>query len=141
MELKLWQKNILYMLIIIGVGFVLFNVAFILAGIVHVVYRIAIIPLIKNFNHAKILYVSWHYFYIIFVLLISWLIFRKQFNNLVKATFSTLPMIVILTEVGIQFYHWSVLVWIIGTIIVGLIFLYLYKTKRSWLYYFATIYV
>ncbi|MCK9222719.1 MAG: hypothetical protein M0Q40_08890 [Limnochordia bacterium] len=46
-----------------------------------------------------------------------------------------------MTEVGIQFYRWPVLVWAIGASIVGAVLLYLYKTKRSWMYYFAVIYV
>ena len=71
----------------------------------------------------------------------TWFVLTRPLNDLVKATYFTMPLIVILTEVGVQFYRWPVLVWTIGTIIVGAVLLYLYKTKRSWLYYFATFYV
>ncbi len=141
MKLKSWQKNILFMLIIIGGGFVLFNVAFLLAAIVHMAYNMVITRFVHMIDYGRMIYFSWHYIYIIVVLLISWFVFRSPFNDLVKATYLTMPLIVVLTEVGVQFYRWPALVWSIGTIIVGFLLFYLYKTKCSWLYYFATIYV
>lgn len=140
MKLKSWPKNILYMLIIIGVGFILFNLAFILAGLVRMAYNMIIMKFV-DFKNARRIPFLWHYAYIIFVLLLSWFVLTRPLNDLVKATYFTMPLIVILTEVGVQFYRWPVLVWTIGTIIVGAVLLYLYKTKRSWLYYFATLYV
>ncbi len=137
LKLKLWQKNILSMLIIIGVGFVLFNVAFILAYFVMKAYDMVIMTFVDNYA----IRFSWHYLYLILVLLLSWFVFRRRLEDLVKATFSTMPLIVVLSEVGIQFYQWPILVWVFGAAIVGAVLLYLYKTKRSWLYYFAVIYV
>ena len=139
MKLKLWQKNILSIFILIGVGFVLFNVAFILAYFVMRAYDMVIMPFVDKIGNARAIHFSWHYLYLILVLLLSWFVLCRRLNDLVKATFSTMPLIVVLSEVGIQFYHWPVLVWIIGAFIV--VFLYLYKMKRSWLYYFAVIYV
>jgi hypothetical protein len=141
MKLKCWQKNILSMLIIIGVGFILFNVAFLLAYFVNTAYNTVIMQFIDKAGNARLIHFSWHYVYLILILLLSWFVLTRRLNDLVKATFSTMPLIVVLTEVGVQFYHWPVLVWVIGAVIVSSVLLYLYKTKRSWLYYFATFYV
>ena len=141
MKLKPWQKNIIYMLVIIGVGFILFNLAFILAGLVNMAYNKVIMKFVNDIDNARMIPFLWHYVYIIFVLLLSWFVLTRPLNDLAKATYFTMPLIVVLTEVGVQFYRWPVLVWTIGTIIVGAVLLYLYKTKRSWLYYFATFYV
>lgn len=73
--------------------------------------------------------------------MLSWFVLTRPLNDLFKATFLTMPLIVVLTEVGVQFYRWPVLVWIVGAVIVGAVLYYLYKKKCSWLYYFATIYV
>lgn len=141
MKLKVWQKNILSALTILVGGFVLFNVAFLLAFIVYRIYGIVIMSIMDNGDNARAIHFSWHYFYIIIVFILSWIILRRQFTALVKATFFTMPLIVVLTEVGIQFYQWPFLVWGVSIFIIGTVFLYLYKMKCSWLYYFATIYV
>ncbi|MCF6464452.1 hypothetical protein [Clostridium sp. Cult2] len=141
MKLKTWQKNILYMFVIVGVGFILFNLAFILAGLVRMVYSMIVMRFVTDFDNARLIPFSWHYVYIIFVLLLSWFVLTRPLKDLTKATYFTMPLIVVLTEVGVQFYRWPVLVWVIGAIIVGAVIFYLNKTKRSWLYYFATFYV
>lgn len=142
MKLKLWQKNALSMLIIVVIGSVLFTVAFILAALVGKTYRMAIMPFAEQLsgNLGTILSL-WHYVYIIVILLLSWFVFRSRLNDLAKATFSTMPLVVVLTGVGIQFYTLPVLVYVIGAVIIAAVLFYLYRTKHSWLYYFATIYV
>ncbi len=141
MKLKVWQKNILSALTILVGGFVLFNVAFLLAFIVYRIYGIVVMSIMDNGGNARAIHFSWHYLYIVIVLILSWFILRRQLTDLVKATFFTMPLIVVLTEVGIQFYQWPFLVWGVSIFIVSTVLLYLYKMKCSWLYYFATIYV
>jgi len=141
MKLKIWQKNILSMLVIVGIGFVLFNVAFFIAYLVSEAYDIIIMPFADRFSIASAIHFSWHYLYIFIVLMLSWFVFRTRLNDLAKASFSTMPMVVVLAEVGVQFYRFPFLVWVIGVVFVCAVILFLYNTKRSWLYYFATIFV
>jgi len=140
-KLKPWQTSVFSMLVIVGVGFVLFNVAFILAYAVMIGYELVVMPFADRIGDAGQIHFSWHYIYLLLVLLLSWIVLHRPLPDLVKATFFTLPLVVVLTEVGIQFYRWPVLVWVIGAVIVGAVLSYLYKTKQSWLYYFATFYV
>lgn len=105
------------------------------------VYSMIVMRFVTDFDNARLIPFSWHYVYIIFVLLLSWFVLTRPLKDLTKATYFTMPLIVVLTEVGVQFYRWPVLVWVIGAIIVGAVIFYLNKTKRSWLYYFATFYV
>lgn len=137
MQPKIWQKNVLSLIVIVGVGFILFNVAFILAALVlNGTSRIlgadpqAAPPLVG----AAI--------YLVLVLLLSWFVFRSKLNDLVKATFLTMPLMVILMMVGVRIYEQSK--WVIagiGAAIVGAVIFYLYNKKLPWQYYFATFYV
>lgn len=142
MKLKLWQKNALSMLAIVVIGFILFNVAFILAWFVSRAYSMAIMLFAKQTDgNLGMIHSLWHYVYLILIILLSWFVLRLQLNDLVKATFLTLPLVVVLAEVGVQFYTLPVLVYVISALIIATILFYLYKTKHSWLYYFATLYV
>lgn len=141
MKLKLWQKNVLDALIIMGLGFVLFNFAFLLAAIVGNSYRTLIRFLFKGIDNLNFVNFMWHYIFVIIILVLSWFILRSKLSDLLKASYLTMPLIVILTEIGLQLFDWQIAVWILGIAFVSGVLLYLYKTKRSWLYYFATIYV
>ena len=141
--MKLWKKNILSMLVIVGGGYGLFMVAFMSAALVMNIYNM----IFKLFSdrpgvNDSAMHPSGSYVYLILILLFSWFVFRSRLKDLAKATFLTMPMMVVLMVVGLSLYPQSN--WIItgiGAMIVGVILFYLYKTKRSWMYYFATIYV
>ncbi len=140
MKLKLWQKNILSALVIMVGGFILFNVAFMLAFLVNTAYGFAIRSFVDGTENANFVHSLWHYIFIIIVLVISWFVLRSKLNDLAKATYLTMPVAVVLTEVGLQLFEMQALVWVVGAAIVLAVLFYLYKTKRSWMYYFATLY-
>lgn len=78
--------------------------------------------------------------HIIFTLLVaagSWLVYRASLPDLVKAVWSVLPMAILLVYEGIFLYRWPVLVYAVGTLTFGAVLIYLYKTKRPWIYYYA----
>ena len=130
------------MLAIVVIGFILFIVAFILAWLVSRVYSMALMPFAKQADgNLGMIHSLWHYVYLILIILLSWFVLRLQLNDLVKATFLTMPLVVVLAVVGVKFYTLPVLVYVISALIIATILFYLYKTKRSWLYYFATLYV
>lgn len=140
MKLKFWQKNILSALVIMLVGFLLFNVAFMLAFLVNTVYGFAIRSFVDGTDNASFVHGLWHYIFIVIVLVISWIVLRSKLNDLAKATYFTMPMVVVLTEIGLQLFEMQALVWVLGAVLVAAVLFYLYMTKRSWLYYFATLY-
>lgn len=137
MKLKTWHKNVLSSLIIVFGGFILFNAAFLLAAfVINASMRIMGMPQ----NVAP--HLLSRALYLILIFLISFGIFRSKLNTLVKATFLTMPLMVVLVMVGMVLYHQSqILITVIGALIVGAVLLYLYKKKLSWQYYFATLYV
>ena len=137
MKLKNWQRNSLSVIIIIVGGFILWNVTFLLAALVMQVYRF----LIGSFEQEGSA-MAWKYAYLIVVLLISWFVFRtKRFNTIVKSTYLTMPLMVMLILAGVQFYQQPKWVPIsVGALITLSVFLSLHKMKLSWHYYFASIY-
>lgn len=135
MKLKSWQKNVLSIIFVVVIGFVLFNIAFLLASVVintvdRIVGRQGETPQIGL------------YIFLVIILIISWFIFRSRLNDLIKATYLALPLMTVLLLEGILLYtqpQWLTL--LVGAAIIGAVLFYLIKKKLSWLYYFSTFYV
>ena len=137
MKLKHYKKNILFMLAIVGAGFILFIIAFIFAAFV----LNATMSVLGMPQDAAPPFAG-RVIYLILILLISWLVFRAKLPDLAKATFLTMPLMVILVMVGIVSHLQSK--WLIvgiGAVIIGAVLFYFYKKRLSWLYFFATIYI
>lgn len=137
MKLKLWQKNVLSMLVIVIGGFILFNLAFLLAALV-INATMNVLGMAQN----EAPHIVGRVLYLLLIFLISWFVFRSRLNDTIKATFLTMPLMVILVMIGISFYQQSK--WMIagiGAVIICAVLSYLYKKKLSWLYYFSTFYV
>ncbi|HEX3018222.1 MAG TPA: hypothetical protein VHP31_10285 [Caproicibacter sp.] len=137
MKLKNWQKNILSAFVIMLGGFVLFNAAFLLSAlIINTLQKIMGMPQ----NTAPSIFSRAFCLTLIFI--ISWFVLKSKLNTLVKATYLTLPLMVVLVMIGLLLYQQpKFFITAIGTLAVGMLFLYLYKKKLSWQYYFATLYV
>ncbi len=137
MNLKTWQKNILSAIVIAGAGFILFNLAFVLAALV-IKASISIMGLPENAAppiEARIVF-------LIIVILISWLILKSKLNDLIKAGFLSMPLMVILIMIGISLYQQPMwMTGLIGAAIVGALIVYIKRKKLSWYYYFSTIFV
>lgn len=137
MKLKKWQKNVLSALVIMFGGFILFNAAFLLAAFV-INASMSLMGMPQNAAPHVISRIL----YLVLIFLISLGIFKSKLNTLFKATYLTMPLMVILVFVGLVLYQQSTfLIAIIGGIIIGAVLLYIYKKKLSWQYYFATLYV
>jgi len=137
MKLKLYQKNILSVLVIVVGGFILFNLAFLLAAFV-INATMSVLGMAQNESPP----IVGRVLYLLLIILISWFVFRSRLNDIIKATFFTTPLMIIFAMVGISLYQQSK--WLIagiGSVIAGTVLFYFYKKKSSWLYYFATIYV
>jgi hypothetical protein len=137
MKLKLYQKNILLVLVIVVGGFILFNLAFLLAAFV---INATIIVLGVTQNEAPPM--VGRVLYLLLMFLISWFVFRSRLKDIIKATYLTMPLMIILVMGGISLYQQSK--WVIagiGAVIICAELSYLYKKKLSWLYYFSTFYV
>ncbi|NTV89230.1 MAG: hypothetical protein HGA22_02530 [Clostridiales bacterium] len=137
--MKLWQKNLLSMIIITVSGIILFYAAFLLAFLFSYIYGKLIMPITSQVDPAMTIHVSWHFFYFIFIIILSWLILSKKISDLVKAAYLSLPLMVVLVETGKLLYHWPFLVWSAGAVIIAGVIAFIYYNKFSWQYYFATL--
>ncbi len=137
MKLKTWHKNVLSLFIIVFGGFILFNAAFLLAAFV----INASMSIMRMPQNAAPHFLS-RALYLILIFMISFGIFNSKLNTIVKATFLTMPLMVVLVMIGLVLYQQSkFLITLIGALIVSALLLYLYKKKLPWQYYFATFYV
>ena len=137
MKLKPYQKNILSILVIVVGGFILFNLAFLLTAFV----TNAVISF-SGMRQSGSVHIIGRGLSVLLILLISWATIRSRLNDTIKATFLTMPLMVILVTIGISLYQQPK--WIIagiGAVIICVVILYLHKEKLSWLYYFSAFYV
>lgn len=125
MKMQPWLKNLLSALLIIVVGFILFNAAFLFAVIVN---RFAMLAGVGFF---------WHYLNLIIVVILYILIARSpKIPVLVKACLLSWPLIVATVEAGIlmsSLAQWIQYLAILGAASAGGFFIF--KKKLSWLYY------
>jgi hypothetical protein len=137
MKLKTWQKNVLSAVVIVVVGFILFNVAFILAAFVfNTVASLTGKDMEQGPRFAGVAS------YLIILALLSIAVFISKLTHLAKATFLTMPLMAVLILSGVMLYEQpSWVTFAAGATIVGAILIYLYTKKLPWLYYFATFYV
>lgn len=117
-------------------GLILLNLTFLLTAVI----RITMVRL-ANINDAdpqSWLPFSMHVGTMFILLLLSYLVLKYvKFNDLYKATFSIVPMAVLLVYTGLFLYQWPIAVYAVSIVIVAAILCYLYKTKRPWMYYYA----
>ncbi len=133
MKFPTWLKNVFSALAILVGGFVLFNIAFAGAALI-----------INGTNRLLGMdeFTAPHPLGIFAVLLIlgsvSWTILKSNLNSLLKATYATLPMMVVLAAIGIRFYEQPIWVplSIGGGFLICLLY-YFFKKKLPWVYYFA----
>jgi hypothetical protein len=132
MKEKKWVKPVLSMVCIILGGFVLFNVAFILAALM--------MGTLARFDGTQGIPPAYgRIIFVILIFVISWFIFQSKLNDLIKATYLTMPLMIVLVMIGIFSYQLSQwVVYILGGVVVAAVLYFIYLKKLSWLYYFAT---
>lgn len=137
MRLILNKQNIVSALVIVVGGFILFNLAFLLAAFV-INITIDVLGMVQNEAPP----VVGRILYLLLIFLISWFVFRSRLNDIIKATFLTMPLMIVLVMAGISLYQQSK--WMIagiGALIICSVLSYIHKKRLPWLYYFSTIYV
>lgn len=82
-----------------------------------------------------------HILFMVIIALISWFILKSNLKELYKAIYSAVPTAVILVTVGMFLYHWPIIEYVVSMLILGIIIFYLYKTKKSWIFYYAVTWV
>ncbi len=137
MKFKPWQNNAISAAVIIVGGFILFLFAFVLAsGVFQLTMQMMGVPS----NEAPPVLSRIIYLAIVYVM--SGLVFGSKFNDTIKATAFTMPLMVTLMLMGISLYLQPT--WIIiglGAVIVLIPLLFFFKKKMPWQYYFSTFFV
>lgn len=135
--MKTWHKNVLSLFVIVIGGFILFNVAFILAAFV----INACISIMEISPDSAPPFIG-KAIYLIIIAIISLFVFKSKLSTLVKATYLTVPLMVVQVFIGIVLYEQSkFIIAAIAALMISAVILYMYKKKLSWQYYFATLYV
>ena len=129
-------SSIIAVIFIPLVGYVLLLITFLLTAIIRM--GLARLFFVGNSEPASWMPRFFHIGTALLFLLLSFLILRiKKLKPLFKATFAVVPTAVLLVYTGMFLYNWPTVVYIISGLIVISILFYLYKTKRSWMFYYA----
>ncbi len=130
-----WPKKLLSGLVIIIGGFILFNIAFIVAAFI-----MNTTNKLLGLGENAAPHIIGALIFLMLLTVLSWLVYRSKLDKLLKATALTVPLMVIFTIIGMQLYEqpkWVPFL-LCGAIVTGLSY-NLYKKKSPWEYYFAVI--
>ena len=126
-------KKILEALGIAVIGFILFNVAFMMfASILGIIMMIAKTSIQNNGLGFAI-------FFLILVILTT-LVFRSKLNIILKAGYLCMPVMSVLVMLGILFNKNQLMVFGFAGLFIGVLFSYLRIMKQPWQYLFSVLY-
>lgn len=139
MKHKSVLKNVLTFIAIPAAGYILLLLTFMLDAL----FQMAInrfFPL--NYNMTVYwLPISKHILFAVIILILALLVFKSKLKDSYKAVFAAVPTAVILITEGIFLYRWPAVEYIICPLTYGIIIFYLYKTRKSWIYYYSVSWV
>lgn len=139
MKHKSVLKNVLTFIAIPVVGYILLLLTFMLDAL----FQMAINRFLP-FNYNMTVYwlpISKHILFAAIILIIALFVFKSKLKDLYKAVFASVPTAVILITEGIFLYRWPAVEYSICLLTYGIIIFYIYKTKRSWIYYYSVSWV
>jgi len=132
-------KNALSALAVAVLGFVLLNLAFILFALFT---RAILLFLPADFAGTSRWFMPLMLIIFVFIIaLVSWLIFKSGLGEIYKAVYLTMPSAVIFVAISILLYRQPAAAYGVNALVLGAIIVYLYETKKPWLYYYAVVLV
>jgi hypothetical protein len=136
---NLYVKKFLYALAVVFFGFNLLVLAFVLNWFTTAFIGLFFPPgyPVANPWYPQLALVI----YLIVIAYISWLIFRSKLEEIFKGIYSTVPAAVTFAVTWLLLRRWPVLAYGACTLILLTIIYYLYRTKKSWRYYYPVILV
>lgn len=142
-EEKMFQnpyvKKVLSALTIVFLFFILLNLTFLFDFLLQSAIRYIFRANIEMTNQwfPPIL----HIIFISIIVLISWLVSKSNLKEIYKIIYLTVPVAVTFVTIGMFLYRWPILSYGISALILGVIMVYFYITKKTWLYYYTVIIV
>ncbi len=134
MKMSKTVKRILEMLFIVLAGFVLFNVAFLMAALI--IQGLGLLSQSETQNPRLGLMI-----FGLILLGISWFILRSKLSTLLKATYLTMPLMSAIVIIGVIGYTWPQwLIFAIEGLLIGSVIGTIRMKRLEWEYTFATLY-
>ncbi|PIV10883.1 hypothetical protein CO007_00335 [Candidatus Roizmanbacteria bacterium CG_4_8_14_3_um_filter_36_10] len=82
-----------------------------------------------------------HGLFVIVIGIISLFVFRSKLKTLLKSIYMTVPLAVVFVSLGMFFYRWPIIAYLLGGLTTFGLLYYFYHTKKPWLYYYTLILV
>jgi hypothetical protein len=133
-------RRTLSALVVAAAGYVLLNLTFLFYWAVSLLLRLVLNPGDIPDECPWFMPVSFAVATVI-IGLVSWFIFRSRLLTLVKAVYMTVPVAVVLVLIGIAFYRWPAVPYVVnGLLTIGVLYIF-HRTKQPWLYFYSVILV
>ncbi|HNV96832.1 MAG TPA: hypothetical protein PKL13_00745 [bacterium] len=133
-------KNILSLISIPFFGFILLNITFILNALFYfLVTRIINVIGIDGEMHWYFIPSIIRFCFLGIIIIISYFIFHSKLKTIFKAIFLVVPLATTLVTIGIFLYHWPIIIYSLGFLLVLSSIYYFYQTKQPWIYYYSVI--
>lgn len=130
-------KKILSGIIIVGGGYLLFNLGFILAAFI-INGSMKLMDMSENDSPPLFAMII----FVVVIMFIFWRVFASKLNHTIKATFYSLVLMVFIVLLGITLYELPKYVVLgIGGAFIAFVLYLLNRKELAWQYYFATLYV
>ncbi len=133
MEKESHRKIIITMIQITLAGIVLMGLAYALYALFHIIitrisFAVAATAIPTAYTRAV---------FALIMVLAYWLVSRTHWKDLYKAACLTVPTAALILAAGIGLYLWPAVAWAAKLVIIAFIALFLIKTKKTWMYFYA----
>ena len=136
-----YVKNVLLALAVAVFGFVLLNLTFLFNFLVFKLIGFFVSDEFVATHQWQWFPIMRHALFLVLIGFISWPIFLSKLGTLYKAIYMTVPVAVLLANIGIFLYEWPVVPYVVGGVCILVVLYYFYRTKQPWLYYYSAILV
>jgi len=132
-------RNVLSALAVAVFGLVLLNLTFLVDYLFHTLalWALGFFVPTSLMGECRWIPLLMHISFAAAIILFSFVVFKSKLGTLLKAIYMTVPLAVIFVTLGIMFYQWPVVPFMLSISFGLLVLYYLYRAKQPWIYYYT----
>jgi hypothetical protein len=138
---SIWAQRVLSALAVAVFGFILLTLTFLLYFMVDQFMRLFINPVEMAISGWSWFMFMRHALFLLIIAAISWPVLRSGLPVLVKCIWLVVPWAAVLATIGMLLSAWLWVALLAGVLLTVAVILYLYHTKKPWLYHYTVILV
>jgi hypothetical protein len=138
---NVWAQRVISALVVAVFGFILLNLTFLLYFSVDQFMNLFINPQEMELEGWSWFMFIRHTLFLLIIAAISWPVLRSGLPVIVKCIWLVVPWAVTLATLGMLLASWFWAALLVGALLTAAVILYLYRSKKPWLYHYTIILV